>query len=94
MIDNRSKMGLAEWTKVWRGRCPNCGTRLKREFATDESYIREVPIRGRPAVRMASLSQAAFPRANTHKFRITPTYSVCPHCAFRVRRRNISELIA
>ena len=94
MTDNRSKLGLSGWVKVRRGICPNCRNRLKREIATDESYIRDVPICGRPGPRMASLAQAAFPRANVHKFRITPTYSVCPHCAFRVRRRNISTFVA
>jgi len=49
MMERRGRIGLIGWIRVCRGRCPRCGRRLKREIATDQSYTRTVPTRGRPA---------------------------------------------
>jgi len=48
MMEKRGKIGLIGWIRVWRGRCPHCGGHLKPEIATDQSYTRAVPFRGRP----------------------------------------------
>ena len=49
------KAGIAELVEAIEtaGRRPRCDRRLKREIATDQSYTRTVPFRGRP-IRLRS----------------------------------------
>ncbi|MEA1871699.1 MAG: hypothetical protein U9N00_05865 [Candidatus Bipolaricaulota bacterium] len=84
MAEHRDKLGLVSRFKVLRGCCPECGGCLERVIATNESYTRSVSVMTRP---MDSLARSAFP--SRQQVQVTPVYSVCKTCGFRVRRKDI-----
>jgi len=75
---------LNAWLSVVRGKCPRCGGSLKRVVAVEESYTRKL-FRHHAGRELRRITE----ELDMVTFEITPVYSVCERCGFRIRRKNI-----
>jgi len=74
-----------DWIKrlIHPRKCPECGGRLRKVIASDESYHQE------QADMSSSVRMSATPSGYVRRIVFIPVYLECEQCDYRVRTRNI-----